>query len=493
MAVLWPDGQPSAIGNQTSAYSRNNNKNNIKSHAALKLFTLSFPLLKRTTYNLELKRPISFSLSALSFTLIILLFHVRCANARPREIGATGVALTDSVKPLQIGDIIPEALWNLPLQIVKAGQEGSTTVKLQDYKGKLIILDFWATWCSSCIVAMPKLHRLQQDYKDDLVVIPLAHEVDSKKVANFLNINNHIKSLQLSSVYGDTILKRYFPHELIPHYVWINGKGKVYAFTSSDALTPSNIAQFFRNIPFAKVLKRDIDPDRPLFLADAFPVDSVMHYSFLSKGYYPGLPNGNRLRRKNGKVIGHAITNFTLLKMYQLAIRALFRAKNDYFSTKRMIVDRNIQMDSSLYSFDLIVPTSQSDQLYQFMLNELNRYSGLYGRLEKRKVPSLVLKMHTEQKVKATDGKPYNGLYQQPLVLKNRPVSDLIKRLNDGSLSKLPVIDGTGFTGNINIQLSQVDNMQQLNSELASYGLYLEMEEHDLDMFVLSNLSNQPN
>lgn len=40
-----------------------------------------------------------------------------------------------------------------------------------DLRGKVVLIDFWATWCQPCVVATPGLARLQKKYKDDPVVI----------------------------------------------------------------------------------------------------------------------------------------------------------------------------------------------------------------------------------------------------------------------------------------------------------------------------------
>lgn len=47
-------------------------------------------------------------------------------------------------------------------------------VKLSDYKGKIVIIDFWATWCPPCRKGIPDLVELQKEFNDKLVVIGIS-------------------------------------------------------------------------------------------------------------------------------------------------------------------------------------------------------------------------------------------------------------------------------------------------------------------------------
>ncbi len=71
-----------------------------------------------------------------------------------------------------------------PLQL--ADWENSEPLNLEDLKGKIVILDFWATWCGVCIRQIPINNKIHEMYPDDVVIIGLCHPGGSEKMLKYM-------------------------------------------------------------------------------------------------------------------------------------------------------------------------------------------------------------------------------------------------------------------------------------------------------------------
>ena len=64
-------------------------------------------------------------------------------------------------------------------------------ISLQQYRGKVVLLDFWAVWCPPCIVEMPNVKRVYNIYKDqDFDIIGVSLDTDETRLRNYLKQNN---------------------------------------------------------------------------------------------------------------------------------------------------------------------------------------------------------------------------------------------------------------------------------------------------------------
>jgi thiol-disulfide isomerase/thioredoxin len=64
--------------------------------------------------------------------------------------------------------------------------EAGKTVSLRDYRGKVVLLNFWATWCPPCIQELPSLVRLQKQIGDKATVMAVSVDVDESAYKRFI-------------------------------------------------------------------------------------------------------------------------------------------------------------------------------------------------------------------------------------------------------------------------------------------------------------------
>jgi len=102
-------------------------------------------------------------------------------------------------------------------------------VNLDDFKGKLIILNFWATWCAPCKEEMPSLDYLQSNIKlNNLKIFPIniGQEDASKAQLFFKELN--IKNLDIYIDAPITLAKK-FSLRGVPTTILFNKRGKEFA------------------------------------------------------------------------------------------------------------------------------------------------------------------------------------------------------------------------------------------------------------------------
>lgn len=84
-------------------------------------------------------------------------------------------------RPPRIGGVAPDFTV----------KDDERTVKLSDFRGQVVVLNFWATWCPPCVEETPSLVQMQQRLKDKgIVVLSVSEDVDEAAYRRFLKTYN---------------------------------------------------------------------------------------------------------------------------------------------------------------------------------------------------------------------------------------------------------------------------------------------------------------
>jgi thiol-disulfide isomerase/thioredoxin len=398
-----------------------------------------------------------------------------------------------------------------------------TTCHLSDLNGRLIILDFWATWCGGCIKALKKLDSIQLVFPGDISIVPVTYE-SLPVVKNFLAKNEELKNIGLPTVTEDTILSKYFRYRFIPHEVWIDNHGIVKAITDDGEVNEENIRKLLStsniNIPVKKDILNEKFYYEPLLLNDTNGIHIIKRELIYNSVLTENIPNLPGLTA-NAFFVGNKVkiiaTNMIIQNIFKLAFfgdRNHFGPDNPNFS-QFMLHRLSLEIEDSsnyywagkddskwpkekTFCYELILPISDSNRIYRFMQMDLNRVFGtmlgIKAFVGKRKTKCWVLVRKLPlSRFKESSGKPefMYSIVDKKGYMRNEPINILMFYLTNNFMqsARFPLVDESNLKKAINIDLDGVDlsNMHSLKERLNRYGLDFELAERNLDMLIISD------
>ena len=147
--------------------------------------------------------------------LMVLLFVTGCTGSNEQESDARY-----GVEELQTqGRQIPS--FNLPSPLAK-----DSIISSESLQGKVVLVDFFASWCRSCIEEIPVLKKLQDRYgKQDFAIIALA--VDSENIAALKNLIQKQKINYQVLLADEQVKKDFGGIAILPTMFLVDREGKI--------------------------------------------------------------------------------------------------------------------------------------------------------------------------------------------------------------------------------------------------------------------------
>lgn len=132
-----------------------------------------------------------------------------------------------SYLPLEEGDAAPDFTATLT---------DGTEFVLSEHQGKVVLLNFWATWCGPCVREMPAFEQLYGEYGEDVAILAVNCMESEDIVKAFREENGYTFPIACDEE-GDIVMK--YPSQGIPYTLVIDGEGiiqKIYV-GAADAET----------------------------------------------------------------------------------------------------------------------------------------------------------------------------------------------------------------------------------------------------------------
>jgi len=345
-----------------------------------------------------------------------------------------------------------------------------------DLKGKVILLDFWATWCGSCIVNMPHLDSLQAKFQDNLQIIAISSEEKDR-------LERFVKNRPFNFLFtrdGNQQMQDVFPHRMIPHSVLIDKEGRVVAITKPENINEQVIRDVINNEPIDLPLK--VDNVAFDYSSDYFNRSDDEVEAFDIQPYNPNVPGFTKFHKDGRRITMH---NTTITGMYREAfgmssyrlVLNLDEAKVDWENT------------TNRYNVDILVSPEDKTRLKEIFKEKLLSTLSIKARKETREMEVIVLSLNDsvpfslEQSV--TEKKELNSRGDQ-YISNSSTLIEFADYLETYGILGKPVKDETGLTDSYQFDFSfDPENSQSFLDGIAKMGLKLKKENRKVEVLVI--------
>ena len=132
-----------------------------------------------------------------------------------------------------------------------------------NFKGKTVFLEFWATWCGPCRKMIPEINELVNKYKSDNMIFVSVTKEEPEKVAEFMKKNEMKAAIAIDE---KGLTNANYNIKFIPHLYIINPEGKIVYAGHPSVITDEVIANYLKTGAIDTMPKPE-DPEKDLLYA----------------------------------------------------------------------------------------------------------------------------------------------------------------------------------------------------------------------------------
>lgn len=426
---------------------------------------------------------------------------------------------------LKIGDKVPDVTFTKVRNYHKA------TLKLSDFKGKLVIIDFWNKWCVPCISAFPKMEQLQQKFGDKIQILLVTSDTE-EQLRSLFQTSEIVKKVKLPIVTSDITLGKLFPHTAVPYHVWIDKEGLMIGGLSDHNTSSETIAEYLKTGKASFTIRPQFTfshevkygPLLNQMIGEGYnQLKQIQSYTLFTKWnlYNPG-------SMLLADTLSKRILNFSIVDFFHTAYintPVALAVKNDapktvlplkisifaksptniskYFFPKKGTQGYDKWMNENVFCYERVFEPSIMKQpaavRYKIqdslMIGDFERFFSIKSKIENKNEKCWVLykKGSIEQfKAKGTDKiqeKTKDGIIR----LRNEPIGSL-QSIVTGYFMRyagdMPFVDEVGYNGGIDVEFRVGENptIETLNQDLNHYGLGIREEIRPVRLLTLTEL-----
>ena len=410
---------------------------------------------------------------------------------------------TTKITPLTPGSKVPDSFWQVNHSFLTNGK--SVKQSLAAYKGRLLIIDFWATWCAPCLAMLPKLEALRSRFPQ--IHIVSASYMGADTIRSFMAANKQINPA-LQTITNDNYLRKIFPHLTLPHFVWINEEGKIAAITGAEEITANQIEAALKgNYGFTYKEEKPIkyNAAKPLITQHIEEHTRQLLISSIMSKHVEGLqPLFITQYQTDSTGYRASYLNLSVANLFALAYTNLGNFRRQRFITDQVdslpftYPKDRLQLrewsKKNTYCYELTIAPElhkSINDFYHQMQRDMENYFPYKASIETRRLKCLALIRTDSTKALLTQHKnspgkrkiDFNGFDGI-----NIRLDRLIQPLSTYYLQKypLPVVDNTGYPEPVDVSFkADMTSVQSINKGLLPYGLQFVEKEADVAVLVL--------